>query len=341
MIERLLIVGFGSIGKRHLRIAESVLPQADIRIMRHKPCERDYICSYKCINDLNQLLEYKPQAAIISNPAPFHLEISIKLVEIGCHLLIEKPLSNISKGVESLIHLALKKNIKVHVGYNLRFNRSLIKYRKYIHAGKIGRILSVRCEVGQYLPSWRPGSDYRNGVSAREELGGGVLLELSHEIDYLRWIFGEVSHISANLDTQSSLEIDVEDLAYLQMKFFPTLFGNGITATLCMDFFRHDTSRICLAIGEYGTLRWDGINGKVDCWTDSDKEWHELFEYTQGRDETYYDEWESFISSICSDGKPQVTIEDGLAVINIVQAARLSNKKDGKKLVINNTDRNE
>ena len=79
--------------------------------------------------------------------------------------------------------------------YNLRFLPSLQAYRERIQFGVIGKVLSVRCEIGQYLPSWRPGSDYRQAVSASRALGGGALLELSHEIDYLRWIFGEVAWV--------------------------------------------------------------------------------------------------------------------------------------------------
>ena len=88
--------------------------------------------------------------------------------------------------------------------------------------GQTDRLIRrLRCEIGQYLPLWRPGSDYRLGVSANRALGGGVLLELSHELDYLRWIFGDVDWVQASLERQSALEIDVEDTAHLLLSFMP------------------------------------------------------------------------------------------------------------------------
>ena len=106
--------------------------------------------------------------------------------------------------------LAKKAKTVLAIGYNLRFLSSLQKFKSILDDKIIGDVWSVRSEVGQFLPSWRPNSDYRKGVSAQYALGGGVLLELSHDIDYLRWIFGEVAWVQAVLAQQSDLEIDVE-----------------------------------------------------------------------------------------------------------------------------------
>ena len=112
--------------------------------------------------------------------------------------------------------------------------------------------MSVRCEISHYLPSWRPECDYRQGVSGRGELSGGALLELSHEIDYLRWIFGEAVWVNATLSRQSRLEIDVEDTAHLVIGFAPDNGGRQLIASVNMDFIRHDNTRLCIAIGEKG-----------------------------------------------------------------------------------------
>ena len=137
-------------------------------------------------------------------------------------------------------------------GYNLRFSPSLMYFNELIKKNIVGQILSVRCEVGQYLPEWRPNKDYRKTVSANFHLGGGVLLELSHEIDYLRWIFGEVDWVRATLAQQSSLVFDVEDSAHLTLGFLPNENGRQLIGTLNLDFIRHDQTRACIAIGEKG-----------------------------------------------------------------------------------------
>ena len=100
-------------------------------------------------------------------------------------------------GVDDLLGTVRARGVICQVGYNLRYLPSLSRFRDLINEGLVGGPLSVRCEIGQYLPNWRPDTDYRTGVTARSDLGGGVLLELSHEIDYLRWIFGEVEWVSS------------------------------------------------------------------------------------------------------------------------------------------------
>jgi predicted dehydrogenase len=210
------------------------------------------------------------------------------------------------------------------IGYNLRFSASLQRFRKFLHEGIIGELLSVRCEVGQYLPSWRPESDYRQGVSARKELGGGALLELSHEIDYLRWIFGEVDWVKTTLSKQSKLEIDVEDTAHLTMGFLPNSDGRQLIGTLNLDLIRHDNTRTCTVIGEKGTLRWNGLTGEVDLFEESATSWNRLFHHQPEKDETYRAEWQDFTDSIQDKKIPFVSGNDGLRVLEIIEAARTS-----------------
>lgn len=333
-MDRVLIVGLGSIGKRHLRIARELMPNADIRVMRHRPCKEVPELSNGCIDDVSALLEFSPQMAVVANPAPFHIEATIQLVEMGCHLLIEKPLSDDLESVRPLLELKKRKELVMQVGYNLRFHNALIKYRELIQSGLIGRVLSVRCEVGQYLPSWRPDTDYRLGVSARKELGGGVFLELSHELDYLLWIFGEISTVSGWLEKQSNLEVDVEDSVYLNMQFAPDALASGAVASVCIDFIRHDTTRRCTAIGDQGSLRWNGVTGEIDCWKKGEESWKPLFQYQHERDDTYRSEWEHFLQCIPQRQRPQIALEDGLAVMKVIDAARASSEAAGVRVSV-------
>ncbi len=263
-ISRVLIVGLGSIGKRHLRLARVFLPNADIRILRHQVASEEPEYSNGCFFDLDEAIAFAPQIAIIASPAPFHVETAMALASVGVDLLIEKPLSDSLVGVTQLLETCEKQGAILLTGYNLRFLPSLNRFRDLLGEGVIGKVLSVRCEVGQYLPSWRPDNDYRQGVSARSDLGGGALLELSHELDYLRWIFGEVDWVKATLTRQSALEIDVEDSAHLTMGFSPSADGRKLIGIVSLDFIRHDSTRLCTAIGEAGSLRWNGATGVVD-----------------------------------------------------------------------------
>ena len=334
MINRVLIVGFGSIGKRHLRIARTLIPNADIRVLRHKPTS--YVIDYSngSFNRVEEAIAFAPQLAVIANPAPFHIPVAQALAEIGVHLLVEKPLSASLIGVTDLIETCIQKNTALLTGYNLRFMPSLRYFRDSLATNLIGSVLSVRAEIGQDLPSWRPDSDYRNCVSAKKELGGGALLELSHEIDYLRWIFGEIEWVTAELTRQSQLEIDVEDSANLILGFTPTSDSHQLIGTVNMDFIRHDKTRLCTAIGDRGSLRWNGLRGEVSVYEPELGEWRTLFSHHQKRDDTYLSEWQNFLACANGSERPVITGEDGMTVLEIIEAARISAAQHRKVPVI-------
>ena len=326
MIKRILIVGLGSIGKRHLRLAREFLPQAEIAVLRHKvdliiPEGADYIFS-----NTVEALAFAPTLAIVANPATVHLSAAMRLAEAGVHLLIEKPLSVTAEGVKDLIETCKKKNAVLAIGYNLRFLQSLQKFKTMLDDQIIGSVWSVRSEIGQYLPSWRPDTDYRQCVSAQSALGGGVLLELSHEIDYLCWIFGEVDWVQAVLTQQSDLEIDVEDTAHLVLGFAANGSERSLIASVNLDFIRQDTTRQCTAIGKLGSLRWNGIAGTVELWSRDTEAWHEVFKHQVNADESYAAEWANVIACIEQGSLPFVTGADGLEVLKIIDASRLSAK---------------
>lgn len=330
MINRVLIVGLGSIGMRHLRLARKLLPGADIRVLRHLFSNEIPEFANGCFFAIEDALDFMPHIAVIASPAPFHLATAQALAAAGVHLLIEKPLSTSADGVTQLLKTCKDQRAVLLTGYNLRFLPSLQRFRELLDEAVVGKVLSVRCEIGQYLPSWRPGSDYRQGVTANKALGGGVLLELSHEIDYLRWIFGEVEWVTSSLTRQSGLEIDVEDSAHLILGFAPQAEGVQIIGTLNLDLIRHDTTRTCVVICENGSLRWDGLTGQVMVYRAGEKAWCELFCYQHQRDDSYQAEWQHFLACVSKSTAPLISGEDGLRVIQIIEAARRSAISGGR-----------
>ncbi len=322
MARRVLIVGGGSMGSRHARLIRQSLPDADIRVLMRDP-DRDLPEGANArVIGLEDALAFKPELAVIANPATRHLETAIPLARSGAHLLMEKPLSATCTGVGELIDAARDSGVALLIGYNLRYAPSLGELYRLVRQGVIGRCLGVRAEVGQFLPSWRPDADYRQGVSARQALGGGVLLELSHELDYLRWIFGAVRSVQAVVARQSSLEIDVEDTAELLMQFEPAGESAAVVASVHLDFVRRDITRMCTVVGERGTLRWNGIVGCVDLYSAESGAWETVFTSELGRDATYIAQWSHFLACVAGSDTPRVTGEDGLAVLRIVEAAR-------------------
>jgi predicted dehydrogenase len=336
LIERALLVGLGSIGRRHLRLARDLMPRADIRVLRHQVSSETSEYANDCFYSIETAVNFAPQIAIIANPATYHVAVAQILADAGVHLLIEKPLSKSLDGISKLIETCQRKSLVISTGYNLRFYSSLQYYKKILDEGIVGKVLSVRCEVGEYLPSWRPVDDYRNGVSARYELGGGALLELSHEIDYLRWIFGEVEWVKSTLGRQSSLEINVEDTVHLTLGFVAGHDGHQLIGTLNLDFIRQDKTRSCLAIGERGSLRWNGLSGGVELYEKSSARWLVLFSHQEKIDDSYKKELNNFLEAIAENKAPIVTGKDGLRVMEIIEAARMSNINAGARFDLAN-----
>jgi predicted dehydrogenase len=337
MLERLLIVGFGSIGMRHARIAKLTLPNLRIIVLRHGRFSDEKLPNVDCcVGSMSEALQHNPQAAVISSPSSMHLAAAIPLALAGVHLLIEKPIADRIEGVAELIGICRSRGLVLMTGYNLRYLPSLFRFRELLQAKRIGDVLSVRAEVGQFLPSWRPKADYRKSVSAKAELGGGVLLELSHEIDYLRWLFGEITWVSAIQVKQSSLEIDVEDTAHLNLGFEDKRGSPALIANLNMDFIRHDTSRLCTVIGDEGTLRWNALTGVIEIFEPGGV-WQVVYAHQHQSDESYLAQWENFLNCIFGIELPLVTGDDGLAVVEIVEAARRSSMKRSVVMVDNLT----
>ncbi len=327
LMNKVLVVGLGSIGKRHVEIIRELYPNIVISALKHGPWNGDQIGVDRCLSSIEEAIEFKPNAAIVANPATKHLETALQLAENGIHLLIEKPIAASSEGVQYLIALCKSKKIILMTGYNLRFLPSLRKFRKFIQQGKIGKILSAQAEIGQYLPDWRPDKDYRKTVTARKELGGGVLLELSHDINYLSWIFGPISWVKSHISKKSSLDIDVEDSVHIIMGF-KNSGDELITGTLNMDCIRRDPTRKCLVIGDTGSLLWDGITGDVKGYFDHGKGWQLLFTSKPERNFTYAEEIKHFFSSIETGKTPLISGKDGLETVMNIEAIRESNEKN-------------
>lgn len=328
-VKRILIVGYGNIGKRHSDIIKGLYPEIAIAVLRQSECNS----IENCFVSIDEAIEFNPNMAIIANPSSLHIDIAMVLAKNSIHLLIEKPISNCTSNIQDLIDICVKKKVELKVAYNLRFLPCLQLFRNLIKQGKVGKVKTIQATVGQYLPDWRPKSDYRATVSAQKKLGGGVLLELSHEIDYIQWIFGKVKCVTAIVSRQSDLDIDVDDTASLLMEIDGPMENKSIIASLNMDFIRHDTTRNCYAIGDKGTLSWDGVNGMVQYCPVESNSFEVLYSNQMNRNYTYEQEIQAFIELIAGkDNTLQTSGVEGLRVVEVVEAAR---KSYSEKIFVN------
>jgi predicted dehydrogenase len=329
---RILIAGYGSIGKRHLANVRKILPSARIALLLRRPFadgEQQSTGEVEIQYSIEGVLRFKPQAAIIATPSACHTELAKRLVDAGCHLLIEKPIAASREGVAEMLESAAGRGLVVLVGYNLVFTSAMIAFEKFLATGRVGTIFAVRSEVGQYLPDWRPGTNYRTSASASAKLGGGALLELSHEIHYLIKLFGSIEKVHATIVNTGQLGIDVEDLVLLNV-----VFQTGCLASVQLDLLQRTYSRSCRVMGQQGTAVWDAGKNTVRFHSPGDKVGEAVFEATSfDLNESYLAELTHFLACIHAGAPPIVNGWTGLEVLNIVAAARESSE-NGKTVYI-------
>ena len=218
-IKDLIIVGLGSIGSRHLKIISDLRPEINIYVLRrpgYKKSSLDHLIK-KVYTNIDEAIKFGFDAAIIASPSSFHLDQAGKFVEKKIPILIEKPISNSLENCHDLKILSETNNVKILVGYVLRHSNLLKRFHKLINQTPIGKVLYTDIKCGSYLPNWRKGIRYQESVSAKKHLGGGVLLELSHEINYVNWLFGPFEEIKSIITNTELLCIDkdLEDLVQI------------------------------------------------------------------------------------------------------------------------------
>jgi len=322
MIERIAIVGLGSIGRRHLRLISIIDPNIEIILVRsgHGKPYQGKEKKIKTVYSINDAIELGIQAAIISSPATLHLKQSLYLAKNDVHLFIEKPLSNELTGVDVLLNEINNRDIVSMIGYVLRYDPGAKKFYNWLRNKLTGDILHANIECGSYLPDWRPEQDYKTTVSALSKLGGGVLLEMSHELDYLHWFFGKPKSVQAFIRNSGSLNIDVEDQADLLLTS-----NSGFPIVVQVDFNRRYSARKCTVTTTNGELIWDA-GEKIVTLKEVGKK-SSVYDYTYERDYIYQKQLEVFFDCIKNKTKPAVTLEDGVNVLKLIDASREAHDK--------------
>ena len=256
---KILIIGFGSIGKRHYKNLIS-LGYKDIAVFDPSDEAFGGFDGIGRIKKLNADSAKGFDAAFICSPNNLHIKHALTCAKAGLHLFIEKPLSHNLNGIKKLENICKKKNLITMVGCNMRFHPCLEFIKKYISDRKLGKIYSIRHELGYYLPYWRAKQDYRKNYAAKKSTGGGIILDDIHEYDLLFWLnnFNKVTKSKIIFNHVSNLEIQTEDQAAAVF-----LFRNKVLGTVISDYLQQSYSRKCKIVGEKGELEWDFKENKV------------------------------------------------------------------------------
>lgn len=305
---KILIIGLGSIGKRHCTnlINLGVENISIVTSRKELPDQFKHFKSFTSIEAAGKNERYTH--AVVCTPTAHHLEDLRQLIKLGVsQIYLEKPISNTLSEVRIGLDYISKGN-RIVVGYDLHFDPGLNQVKSLLENQSIGRVYSANAFVGQFLPDWRPYEDYRLGMSASISKGGGVMLDLIHEFDYLCWLFGTPEKVCGMYQMNPELEIETEDLADVLVGF-----KKGINVSIHLDYHQRNLVRNCLITGEKGSILWDLADRKVSFTNDSKQV--EIFDFNSyERNDRYLKIMDAFLNNpedprLCSYSKALESLE--------------------------------
>ena len=261
-VKDVLIFGSGSAAKRYYNLVRKNHPNLSIDVVSRTDRVLTWAGDNIAVKDRIAIEATSYNCAIVCSSPKNHygdLMLALKLTD---NVLIEKPLcAEIEEAVFVEQFLKHQPNKNVFVGYNLRMDDCFLRLELAIRRREFGKIIMAKLGVGQNLSMWRPERDYRLSVSASRTEGGGVLLELSHEIDAMLQLFGHCRFQSGALFCSDILELEVEDV--VTASFIGRVYEQFFPIQIAMDFVRSDSYRVYEVACQYGTLQWNAIEGTL------------------------------------------------------------------------------
>lgn len=323
MVQNVLLVGSGSIGMRHAASIKAICPRAKISFLREfgrADLAPPLGAEHAVFSSLDAALSPPPDLMVIANPSSMHFRYIEAAILHGVPFYIEKPLVTSADEFARLRQLlAASPRAPINmVGCNLRFLPSLVRLREMLQAKFIGNVVRASFEAGQWLPDWRPAQDYTASYSAKTALGGGVLLDLIHEIDAANWLLGRFDTVQGVVGQFSDLAIETEDVAALILSR-----PRGPLATIQLDYVSRIPVRKYSFVGDLGSIEWDlrrktlvigGADGKVESL--------DLPESDFSVADSYLAAMREMLAAIAENRPTSQTIEEGMAALAVVFSVR-------------------
>jgi predicted dehydrogenase len=317
-MKSIAVIGLGSISNRHRENIRLKFPLACIYALSssgRKIDEKVTNCDVVC-ETIEELLCIDLDFVVVASPASHHALHSLPFIKKSIPVLIEKPLCIDSKTANELIMAQKSSGGIVCVAYCLRYLESLIQLKSMIDNNELGRIYQVSVHVGQNLNDWRPDVALENTVSANRKLGGGVLNELSHEIDYMMWIFGHLTQHGAILSHTNSFNIDVEDIADVLLSN-----SQGISFQLHLDFIQKKAQRYCQILCEKGRIDVNLIDDTITL-TNKESITYLLEDRVVSANDKYIDMLDDFIINISGQSHTCISLDQGVNTVMMIESIR-------------------
>jgi predicted dehydrogenase len=305
---RVAVLGLGSIGARHARNLRAL--GHDVVAFDPRPADgaEDWPRADSVVGALSG-----SDAAVVATPTAMHAEHAIAALELDVPVLVEKPLAVDFPAAQRVAQAANERGVICAVAMNLRFHPAIQALRGLISDGSLGPIRYARASSGSDLRTWRPGTDYTTSYSAQSALGGGIVRDSIHELDYLTWLLGPATSVTAEVARVSDLEIDVEDVAVAVLRL-----SVGALASVDLTYVDPVYRRGCLLVGAEATARWDWTRGTVE--VGRPRAAARVLDVAAGVSDTYIAEVKEFLGAITSGQSPCASAEEGAAVVRLADA---------------------
>lgn len=335
-LKKILFVGLGSIGQRHLRnlvkLAGENLKLYAYRVKKECPLLNDKLeisdgsveekYNIELLDNLEEAWKRGINCVFVCNPSSMHMKILLEAAKHNCDIFLEKPVSNNLEGIEELEHIIKSNALILHVGFQYRYHPCVKEVEKMLEDKSIGNIISVRAEIGENVTRWHKYEDYRDMYACRKELGGGVVLSQIHELDYLIYFFGMPERVFAIGGKYSDLEIDVEDAASVLLDFKSG--KNRIPVILQQDYLQNPAVRNCKITGTKGSITFDLLKGEILVYGESGQVLLQK-QYIFERNDLYVKELQDFMKSIgVARQRSSIPLSEGVKSLKVALAIKQS-----------------
>lgn len=323
--KHILIIGSGSVGKRHARnlVAQGctvscVDPRKDRldEVVKDIKVQGIYDSFVEGLSKAKRL-----HGVVVASPPRYHIDQSIASLEKGLPVFLEKPVSPEADSAIRLQECVHSTGIPLLLGYTWRWWEPLRQVRHLLASKEIGNLLHVRFVMSAHLEDWHPWENVQDFFMASKELGGGALLDESHWLDLMIWFFGMPDSVFGRINKISSLDIETDDNVDMLVKY-----SEGPLVSIHLDLYGRPHEKKIIFVGEKGTIRWTADPNQVAVGHNMLQQW-EITDYDCERNDMFNAAASEFLEILSGDRVRTCNINDGVRVMKLIEAVRRSDKE--------------
>lgn len=310
---RVLVVGAGSIGERHVRCFQSTA-RVDVLLCEALAERREAVAKQYGISEtysnLKDALNASFDAAVVATPAHLHVDMAIQLAQKGVHLLIEKPVSTSLDRVDDLQQIVSGKSLTVVVGYVHRMHPMLQAMKEALHSGRFGAPVQIVGFAGQHFPKYRPA--YHEVYYADRRVGGGAIQDaITHMLNAGEWLVGPIQHLASDADHQVLPKVTVEDTVHVLTR------QGSVMGTYTLNQYQAPNEMSILVVCSEGTVKFERHNLRWGWMVEPDAPWQWETVAELERDVGFVDQAQSFLDMIEGKQTALCTLDEGIQTLRV------------------------